>query len=53
MSDKATQRPSGRAAHALREVRITRQGLEISGYSDIEYRRKKVRMAFEGTCQTP
>ncbi len=36
----------------MREVRITRQGLELSGYSDIEYRRKKVRMAFEGTCQT-
>ena len=36
----------------MREVRITRQGLELSGYSDIEYRRKKVRMTFEGTCHT-
>ena len=33
----------------MREVRISRQGLELSGYSDIEYRRKKVRMTFEGS----
>jgi hypothetical protein len=37
----------------MREVRISRQGLELSGYSDIEYRRKKVRMSFEGICRTP
>lgn len=36
----------------MREVRITRQGLELSGYSDIDYQRKKVRMSFEGTCRT-
>ena len=36
----------------MREIRITRQGLELSGYSDIEYQRKKVRMTLEGICRT-